>query len=232
MTKVVPSLSRWVYYEILSLGKWTGLYPQGGWVCLQRSTDSVRKYCTVHKYFVCKFAVLCAEGVLCAWGETAAAKSTDWLAVNLLVCLSAIDLFLLCRHTLNLIRVCKYGQFTKAVEEFSYSSSFDFDASIPFLIYSQWGEYYKQRFCVNICMFTLHYRSFLKHCWLRWLSKPQTTRTPPDHLSMSTPFAESIYNQKTHQLTHESKQYDFVSETGMFFYGLQWPWRFERLVKE
>ena len=217
---------------------------------------SVCNYCIVHKYCVCKFAVfveeysqqcvqvlhstqvLCLQvcsvcrGVLCIWGKTAAAKPTDWLAVNLLVCFSAIALFLLCRLTLNLIRVCKYGQFTKAVEEFSYSSSFDFDASIPFLIYSQWCEYYKQRFCVYICMFPLHYRSFLKHCWLRWLSRPQTTRTPPDHLSMSTPFAESIYNQKMHQLTHESKQYDFVSETGMFFYGLQWPWRFERLVKE
>ena len=173
--------------------------------------------------------VLCLQvcsvcrGVLCIWGKTAAAKPTDWLAVNLLVCFSAIALFLLCRLTLNLIRVCKYGQFTKAVEEFSYSSSFDFDASIPFLIYSQWGEYYKQRFCVNICMFTLHYRSFLKHCWLRWLSKPQTTRTPPDHLSMSTPSAESIYNQKTHQLTPETKQYDFVPETGKFFIGFKGP---------
>ena len=79
--------------------------------------------------------------------------------------------------------------------------------SIPFLINSQWCEYYKQLFCVYICMFPLHYRSFLKHCWLRWLSRPQTTRTPPDYLSMSTPFAESINNQKTHQVTTESKKW-------------------------
>ena len=48
---------------------------------------------------------------------------------DLLVCFSAIALLLLCRLALNLIRDCKYRQFTKAVEEFSYSSSFDFDAS-------------------------------------------------------------------------------------------------------
>ena len=82
--------------------------------------------------------------------------------------------------------------------------------SIPFLINSQWCEYYKQLFCVYICMFPLHYRSFLKHCWLRWLSRPQTTRTPPDYLSMSTPFAESINNQKTHQVTTESKKWSCI----------------------
>ena len=129
---------------------------------------------------------------------------------ELLVCFSAIALFLLCRLALNLIRDCKYRQFTKAVEEFSYSSSFDFGTSIPFLITSQWYEYYRQLFCVYICMFPLHYRSFLKHCWLRWLSRPQTTRTPPDYLSTSTPFAESINNQKTHQVTTESKKWSCI----------------------
>ena len=191
---------------------------------------SACKYCTVHKYFVCKFAVYAEEYCVPEERLRLQNQQTDLLSTYSFAPLLSPCSFYVGTHWIW-FAFASTGNLQKQWKSFPTVHPLNL-----MLRSHSW-------FILNDVNTTNNDSVYIFACSHFIIDPSWSTVDSVDSRNHKLPglhptifqcphLLQSPYEIKRRINSHLSPNNDLVSETCKFFYGLQWPWTFERLVKE